>query len=132
MESPLRALIVDDADMSRRITRRIISKVFICDDAENGLIAVSKYREAIESGAPYDVVFMDIVMPEMDGKEAVKTIRELETKLGVERTPIIMVSASEMLDEIDELVNGLLRKAVTRQSLNSLLFPLFDGRMEPL
>ncbi len=132
MESPLRALIVDDAEMSRRITRRIISKVFICDDAENGLIAVSKYREAIESGAPYDVVFMDIVMPEMDGKEAVKTIRELETKLGVERTPIIMVSASEMLDEIDELVNGLLRKAVTRQSLNSLLFPLFDGRMEPL
>ncbi len=53
MESPLRALIVDDAEMSRRITRRIISKVFICDDAENGLIAVSKFREAIDNGAPY-------------------------------------------------------------------------------
>jgi len=53
MESPLRALIVDDAEMSRLITRRIISKVFICDDAENGLIAVSKFREAIDNGAPY-------------------------------------------------------------------------------
>ena len=128
----LKALIVDDSEMSRRITGRIIAKAFNCEEAENGLIAVDKYREAVESGDPYDIVFMDIIMPEMDGKDAVRKIREYEEGVDLQRVPIIMVSASEMIDEIEELVSGILRKAVSKQSLNSMLLDVFKGKIAPL
>ena len=131
-ENELRALIVDDSEMSRRITARIIAKVFSYDEAENGLIAVHKYQEAIEQGTPYDIVFMDIIMPEMDGKEAVRSIREYEASSGIMRVPIIMISASEMITEIEELVSGLLRKAVNKQTMDAMLQKLFDGKIAPL
>ena len=132
MEQKLKALIVDDAKISRLITRKIIEKAFTSDEAENGLIAVSKYGEAIATGAPYDIIFMDIVMPEMDGREAVKKIRELEENSGLERTPIVMISASDKLEEIEELVSGLLKKAINRQSLNEVLQKAFNGQISPL
>lgn len=128
----LNALIVDDSEISRRVTARIIDKVFCYDEAENGLVAVNKYKNAHESGVPFDIVFMDIVMPEMDGKEAVQKIREYEENLACPRVPIIVVSASERIDEIEALINGLLRKVVNRQSLDALLQQLFDGKVNLL
>jgi two-component system chemotaxis response regulator CheY len=132
LEPRLRALIVDDSNISRRILAKVVEKVFHFDEAENGLIAVAKFQDAIEAGSPYDIVFMDIIMPEMDGKEAVRKIREYEVSLGREESPIIMVSASEMLDEIKGLVNGLLRKPTSKPLLNEMLQKLFKGQIEPL
>ena len=132
MEHLLRALIVDDAELSRRVLKRVVSEVFEYDEAENGLIAVRKYIESLELGKPYDIIFMDIVMPELDGKKAVKIIRKIERYLEVEQTPIVMISASEMLDEIEELVSGLLRKVVNRQLLNETLRGIFKDRIVQL
>jgi two-component system chemotaxis response regulator CheY len=125
LKANLKALIVDDSDMSRRIATRIVSRVFDCDQAEDGCVAVSKYMEAIDVGSPYDIVFMDVIMPEMDGKEAVRKIREHEESTGLRRTPIVMVSASESLDGIEGMVNGLLRKALSKQALDEILSELF-------
>jgi two-component system chemotaxis response regulator CheY len=132
MEPRLKALIVDDSRISRCILAKVVDKVFLYDEAENGLIAVTKFQEAMDAGTPYDIVFMDIVMPEMDGKEAVRKIREYEEIQGREKSPIIMVSASEMLDEIKGLVNGLLRKPTSRPLLNEMLQKLFKGQIESI
>ncbi len=128
----LRALVVDDSEISRRCICRVISSVFTFEVAENGLIALEKYRNGVESGHPFDILFMDVVMPEMDGKESVKQIRAFEKSIERGKTPIIMVSASEMLDEIEELVNGLLRKVVNKQLLNEMLQDVFSGKIETL
>jgi two-component system chemotaxis response regulator CheY len=128
----LKALVVDDSELSRQMTGIIISKVFAFDEAENGLVAVDKYRQAVGLEAPYDLIFMDIVMPEMDGKEAVRQIREYEAKIGREKAPIIMISASERIDDIESLVNGLLRKPPSRTLLNELLQDIFKGSIDPL
>jgi two-component system chemotaxis response regulator CheY len=129
MKANLKALIVDDSDMSRRIAARIVSRVFACDLAEDGSVAVSKYKEAIDAGEPYDIIFMDVIMPEMDGKEAVRKIREHEENTGQQRTPIIMVSASETLEGIEGMVNGLLRKALSKEALDEILRELFPEAM---
>ncbi len=130
--SKLKALVVDDSEISRRIICRIIAEAFNYEEAENGLIGLHKYQEAVESGEPYDLVFMDVIMPEMDGKETVREIRSYEVSRGRQKTPIIMVTASEMIDEIEELVNGLLRKVVNKKLLEPLLQALFKGNIDSL
>ncbi len=128
----LRALVVDDSEISRRIICRIIAEAFHYEEAENGLIGLQKYQQGVEGGDPFDLVFMDVIMPEMDGKETVRRIRSYEESLGRLTTPIIMVTASEMIDEIEELVNGLLRKVVNKKLLEPLLQSLFKGNIDPL
>lgn len=78
-------LIVDDAAFMRMMIKDILTKngYEISGEAENGLKAVEKYKE----DKP-DLVIMDITMPEMDGIEAVKKIKDLDPNAN-----IIMCSA---------------------------------------
>ena len=78
-------LIVDDAAFMRMMIKDILSKngYSVVGDAENGLKAVEKYKELNP-----DLVIMDITMPEMDGIQAVKQIKSLNSA-----AKIIMCSA---------------------------------------
>ncbi len=70
-----RVLIVDDAAFMRMMIKDILSKngYEVAGEAENGLRAVEKYKELTP-----DLVLMDITMPEMNGIDAVKTIKALD------------------------------------------------------
>ncbi len=70
-----RVLIVDDAAFMRMMIKDILSKngYEVAGEAENGLRAVDKYKELTP-----DLVLMDITMPEMNGIDAVKTIKALD------------------------------------------------------
>jgi two-component system chemotaxis response regulator CheY len=78
-------LIVDDAAFMRMMIKDILSKngYIVIGEAENGAKAVEKYNELKP-----DLVIMDITMPEMDGIEAVKAIKGIDSKAN-----IIMCSA---------------------------------------
>ncbi|WP_312908416.1 response regulator [Tissierella praeacuta] len=69
-------LLVDDASFMRMMIKDILSKngFTILGEAENGLKAVEKYKELNP-----DLVIMDITMPEMDGIQAVKEIKEINS-----------------------------------------------------
>jgi CheY-like chemotaxis protein len=132
MTSQLKALVVDDAELSRIMLANSLNGVFSYEEAENGLLAVQKYQDAVKNGVPYDIVFMDIIMPEMDGKAALQKIREYEELNGLPRTPIYMVSASEMLDGVEGLPEGLLRKPASRQLLNEICMKHFPGKVSSI
>ncbi|MCE3239056.1 MAG: domain S-box protein [Gammaproteobacteria bacterium] len=85
---PLRILIVDDMPVNQRILRRILGKQHDCEFASNGKEAVEKYSENT-----FDIIFMDIQMPLMDGLEATTTIRQQELANSKRRTPIIASTA---------------------------------------
>lgn len=93
----LRVLVVEDDFMVRQVVRDILEQYgAIVDIAVNGEEAVQAFRVAWRKQQPYDLLCMDIMMPIMDGHEALIKIREVEKTLGItgpEEVKVIMLSA---------------------------------------
>ena len=79
MRCVYRLLIVDDSVLNRKMLLKTLRAAgHVCDEAEDGLIAVAKVKEMISSDAKaYTAILMDFVMPNMDGPTATKEIRAL-------------------------------------------------------
>ena len=79
----MRALVVEDDITSRMILVKMLSRYSECVTAEDGHEALNMFTEALKKGQPFDLIFMDIMMPVMDGQNALKKIREIESEQGV-------------------------------------------------
>jgi signal transduction histidine kinase/ActR/RegA family two-component response regulator len=87
----LRVLLVEDNAVSQRLAERLLGKQgHQVVTAANGLQGVSAFREQ-----DYDLVLMDVQMPELDGLAATQAIRALERGTG-RRTPVLMLTANAM------------------------------------
>ncbi|MBF0423953.1 MAG: response regulator [Magnetococcales bacterium] len=100
----MKALIVDDLHESRILLHNILRPFGDCDAVDNGRDAIEMFRMAFEQEEAYDLVLLDLTMPEMDGMEVLQAMRSLEQELGVDpniQTIIIIVSAVDALSEIE-------------------------------
>lgn len=91
-----RALIVDDSRYQRYLIIQALDGLFTPEEAADGRQAVTLYTAALESGTPYDLVVMDILMPELNGHDALASIRRLEIEHGLAeeaRVPAVMLSS---------------------------------------
>lgn len=79
----LRCLIVDDDELSRELLATQLLEYAACDMAANGNEGVEKFVAALTDKKPYQVVFMDILMPGLDGHGAAKAIRKVEERQGI-------------------------------------------------
>lgn len=92
----MRTLIVEDDFVSRRILKDILSPYGDCEVVVNGNEAVQAFQLACEEKVFYDLICLDIMLPETDGVEALCRIREIEKafgKTGSKETKVIMVTA---------------------------------------
>jgi len=92
----LRALIVDDDPINTVFLAEILSPYAACDIAGDGRAGLSAFEQALTAAAPYDIIFMDVMMPGMDGHQALEGIRHLEQTQGVpvsQAAKVIMISA---------------------------------------
>lgn len=92
----MKALIVEDDYITSEVMKEILSSVGEAEVAENGQIAVDKFMEALDSDNKYDIVFLDIMMPEMDGQDTLRNIRKAESDrniLGLDSVKIVMTTA---------------------------------------
>jgi len=129
---PIRVLAAEDNKTNRLVFSKMVKALDIdLKFAENGVEAVALYQ----SFQP-DIVFTDISMPEMDGKEATRKIRELEAASGT-RVPVIAMTAHAMDgDEDDILAAGIdtyLTKPLKKSRIVEEVLKVWaDGLRHPL
>ena len=117
-----RILLVDDNELNREIAGEILQMTGAeVETAENGKIAVEKV-EASPEGL-YDLVFMDIQMPVMNGYEATAAIRSLPGEKG--KLPIVAMTANAFAEDVQLAkntgMNGHIAKPLDMNKLNDVL-----------
>ena len=113
-----RILLVEDNELNREIATEIIGMTGVTiDSAENGKIAVEKVMEAPEKW--YDLIFMDIQMPIMNGYEATAAIRALAGSRG--KVPIIAMTANAFAEDVQLAKNTGMNEHIAKPlDLNKL------------
>ena len=109
----MKTLIVEDDFICRRLLKEFLARYGDCDIATNGEEGVAAFKMALESGAPYQLVCMDIMMPNMDGQQALKLIREIEKEhniFGDQEVKVIMTTA---LDDPKSVIEAYYRGGAT-------------------
>lgn len=76
--TPMRILVAEDETTSRETLRFLLSPYGQCDVAADGSDARRRIAAAIDSSAPYDLIFLDILMPGMSGEEVLAELRRME------------------------------------------------------
>jgi len=133
--SSMRVLVVEDNRLNQKVAVHSMKKCGVTVDlAENGLIATQLIEQTISGViSPYDVVFMDVMMPVMDGTTATKRIRELERKAptSYKKNLIVALSANvgpEHLMSVKEAgCDGSLGKPFYPSTLRKVLYDVFTN-----
>ena len=105
----MRVLIVDDDFISRRLMQKMLSQYGECDIAVDGAEAIKAFRFAWEEGKPYDLICMDIVMPNIDGQQALKSIRSAEKDMAIEPSREVKVIMTTSLSDPENVSDAIFR-----------------------
>jgi len=98
-----RILLAEDMEINREILLALLEPTLLeVDCAENGSQAVSMFAEAPEK---YDMIFMDVQMPEMDGYEATQRIRALDIP-SAKNIPIVAMTANVFREDIEKCLEA--------------------------
>ena len=95
----MKILLAEDDIVTRKIMVKFLSKYGECDVTVDGMEAVDAFMMALEDGEPYDLICLDIMMPVMDGYQALVGIRNLEKERNVPEDQAVKVIMTTALNE---------------------------------
>jgi two-component system chemotaxis response regulator CheY len=124
----MNVLILEDNFICRVALQKLLSPYGECHVAAQGHEAVEAFEMALNAGQSYDLVCLDILMPGLDGRGALKAMRAAERKQGIfssHGAKIVMVTGLDDMKHVmaayAELCDGYLVKPVTRENLIKML-----------
>lgn len=124
----VRILVAEDNEVGRKVMEKMLGRYGRCDLVENGRQAIDTFATALRKGELYDLIFLDIMMPELDGKVALREIRALEREHGVggrRKSTIFMLTAlsdsRSVLESFALRCDGYIIKPVDRRKLEAQL-----------
>jgi two-component system chemotaxis response regulator CheY len=103
----MKCLIVEDDLMSRQMLKEMLPVSFSTDIVVNGEEAVESFRLAHEDKQPYDIIFMDVEMPVLDGILALCQIRELERKMKMLPSSEVKVVMTTSRYDVNTVLDSL-------------------------
>lgn len=95
----MRILIAEDDFASRKMLLKFLSTFGECDVTVDGMEAIDAYLMALEEDNPYDLVCLDVMMPIMDGYQALKNIRDIERERNIPEEDMAKVIMTTALNE---------------------------------
>ena len=124
-------LIVDDNFENRQLLAEILREVAVCDFAASGKEAINAYNTALERQEAYNLILLDIELPEVNGLEILTKIRESEKSVGIplgEGIPIIIVTAYEkrFLEAYNKGCDDYILKPIDADELLKKIADLLD------
>ena len=119
-----RILLVDDVEINRVIVMSMLEDTgTMTDEASDGVEAIKRFAESAEG--TYDIVLMDVQMPNMDGYEAARAIRAMTDRTDAAKVPIIALTANAFKDDIAKAMasgmNAHVAKPVEMETLLATL-----------
>jgi two-component system, chemotaxis family, chemotaxis protein CheY len=118
----MRTLIVEDDFTSRILLQSFLSQYGECHIAVNGREAIAAFRASQDSSNKYDLICMDIMMPEMDGQTAVKEIRAIEEAGGTLSSNGVKIIMTTALDDVKNVIQSF------KQLCDAYVFKPIDTR----
>ena len=101
----MKFLVSDDDFDSRRLVQKILHPYGYVDVAADGEEAVAAFQAALHDNEPYDLITLDILMPNADGQQALREIREIEKERGIppeKEVKIIMLTGLDDSREVHD------------------------------
>ncbi len=95
----MKILLAEDDFVTRKSMASFLSKYGECDVTVDGMEAVDAFMMALEDGEPYDLVCLDIMMPVMDGYQALVGIRNLEKQRNIPEEKAVKVIMTTALND---------------------------------
>jgi len=112
----VRILVVEDELTSRELLKVILEPYGRIDTVSDGVEAIKAYNMALAK-EPYDLICLDIMLPKMDGQQALKGIRKIEGDkgiLGPEAVKILMISALGDFENVTEAFSSQCTSYITK------------------
>ena len=99
----MRFLVVDDDFATRRLVQRLLHPYGMVDVATDGEEAVAAFSSALDDNEPYDLITLDILMPNVNGQQALREIREIEKERRIPQENNVRIIMISGLDDSKEL-----------------------------
>lgn len=126
--SSLRVLVAEDNSTNQKLIERLLGKTGArVSLVQDGQEAIDCFRTALDA-SPFDLILMDCQMPQVDGYDASRNIRQIESERGLVRVPIIALTAHVLPGEeekcLDAGMDGYSPKPLSREHLFSMMASL--------
>jgi two-component system, chemotaxis family, chemotaxis protein CheY len=102
----MKALIVEDDFTSRKLMQKLLEPYATCNVAANGEEGIQSFQLSWQTGQPYDLICLDIMMPGLDGHAVLKEIRAIEKQRGVFGRKGVKIIMTTALDDSNNVMKS--------------------------
>ena len=128
----MRFLVVDDDFATRRLVQRLLHPYGMVDVATDGEEAVAAFSSALDDNEPYELITLDILMPNVNGQQALREIREIEKERRIPQENNVRIIMISGLDDSKELHDAFFLGEATSDIVKPLNHQVLVQEIEKL
>lgn len=129
----MKSLVIDDDYSCRRIFKVYLDNLGDCDTVSLGFEGMNKFKEAFGTSDPYNLIIIDIILPDINGNEVLRMIRtEEDLALTPDHFRVKIVLATSLDDEVNRNFEKDLKKGLETYYVKSFANEGLPGKLQEL